>query len=29
LFRAEIANTVNDPRDVDGEIAHLLAALGR
>jgi RNA polymerase sigma-70 factor (ECF subfamily) len=27
LFREEIANTVNDPRDVDGEIAHLLAAL--
>lgn len=27
LFRAEIANTVSDPRDVDGEIAHLLAAL--
>jgi DNA-directed RNA polymerase specialized sigma24 family protein len=29
LFRDEIANTVRDPRDVDGEIAHLLAALGR
>lgn len=29
LFRAEIASTVNDPRDVDGEIAHLLKALGR
>lgn len=29
LFRDEIAGTVNDPRDVDGEIAHLLAALGR
>jgi RNA polymerase sigma-70 factor (ECF subfamily) len=29
LFREEIARTVNDPRDVDGEIAHLLAALGR
>jgi RNA polymerase sigma-70 factor (ECF subfamily) len=27
LFREEIANTVNDPRDVDGEIAHLLAGL--
>jgi len=29
LFREEIAQTVSDPRDVDGEIAHLLAALGR
>jgi DNA-directed RNA polymerase specialized sigma24 family protein len=29
LFREEIANTVRDPRDVDGEIAHLLKALGR
>ena len=29
LFRAEIANTVSDPRDVDGEIAHLIKALGR
>ena len=29
LFREEIAHTVVDPRDVDGEIAHLLAALGR
>ncbi len=29
LFREEIAHTVSDPRDVDGEIAHLLAALGR
>ncbi len=29
LFRAEIANTVSDPRDVDGEIAHLINALGR
>jgi len=28
LFRAEIANTVSDPRDVDGEIAHLIKALG-
>ena len=28
LFREEIARTVSDPRDVDGEIAHLLAALG-
>jgi len=27
IFREEIANTVNDPRDVDGEIAHLLTAL--
>jgi RNA polymerase sigma-70 factor (ECF subfamily) len=27
LFREEIANTVRDPREVDGEIAHLLAAL--
>ncbi|HEX5219681.1 MAG TPA: sigma-70 family RNA polymerase sigma factor [Verrucomicrobiae bacterium] len=27
LFRAEIANTVSDPRDVDGEIAHLMKAL--
>lgn len=27
LFRAEITNTVSDPRDVDGEIAHLLKAL--
>jgi len=29
LFREEIANTVNDPRDVDSEIAYLVAALGR
>ena len=29
LFREEIANTVNDPRDVDGEITHLLKALGQ
>ena len=29
LFRAEIANTVSDPRDVDGEIAHLIKALAR
>lgn len=29
LFREEIAHTVNDPRDVDGEIVHLLKALGR
>lgn len=29
LFREEIANTVKDPREVDGEIAHLLKALGR
>jgi DNA-directed RNA polymerase specialized sigma24 family protein len=29
LFREEIAQTVSDPRDVDGEIAHLLGALGR
>ena len=29
LFREEIANTVKDPRDVDGEIAHLLKALGQ
>jgi DNA-directed RNA polymerase specialized sigma24 family protein len=28
LFREQIAHTVSDPRDVDGEIAHLLAALG-
>ena len=28
LFRTEIANTVSDPRDVDGEIAHLIKALG-
>lgn len=28
LFREEIAHTVNDPQDVEGEIAHLLAALG-
>lgn len=27
LFREEIASTVNDPRDVDAEIAHLLSAL--
>lgn len=27
LVREEIAGTVNDPRDVDGEIAHLMAAL--
>lgn len=27
LFREEIASTVNDPREVDGEIAHLVAAL--
>ncbi len=29
LFREEIAGTVNDPRDVDGEIAYLVQALGR
>ena len=29
LFRAEIANTVSDPRDVDGEIAHLIKAMGQ
>lgn len=29
LFRAEIANTVNDPREVDGEIAYLITALGQ
>jgi DNA-directed RNA polymerase specialized sigma24 family protein len=29
LFRAEIANTVSDPRDVDGEIAYLINALGQ
>lgn len=29
LFREEIASTVTDPRDVDGEIVHLLEALGR
>lgn len=29
LFREEIAHTVSDPRDVDGEITHLLGALGR
>jgi RNA polymerase sigma-70 factor (ECF subfamily) len=28
LFREEIAATVSDPRDVDGEIAHLMRALG-
>jgi RNA polymerase sigma factor (sigma-70 family) len=28
LFRAEIANTVNSPEEVDDEIRHLLAALG-
>jgi RNA polymerase sigma-70 factor (ECF subfamily) len=29
LFRAEIANTVNDPRDVDAEISYLLGILNR
>jgi RNA polymerase sigma-70 factor (ECF subfamily) len=29
LFREEIANTVSDPRDVDGEIAYLISALGK
>lgn len=29
LFRAEIANTVSDPQDVDGEITHLIKALGQ
>lgn len=29
LFREEIASTVSDPRDVDGEIAHLVNSLGR
>ena len=29
LVRAEIANTVSDPRDVDGEVAHLINALGK
>ena len=28
LFRNEIANTISDPRDVDAEIACLVAALG-
>ena len=28
LFRTEIAHTVSDPRDVDGEIAYLIKALG-
>jgi len=29
LFREEIAHTVSDPRDVDGEIAYLVTALGK
>jgi len=29
LLRAEVAQTVADPRDVDGEIRHLLQAAGR
>jgi DNA-directed RNA polymerase specialized sigma24 family protein len=29
LFREEIANTVSDPRDVEGEIAYLTATLAR
>lgn len=29
LFREEIAGTVSDPRDIDGEIAHLIQALGQ
>jgi DNA-directed RNA polymerase specialized sigma24 family protein len=29
LFRDEIANTVNNPQEVDDEIAYLLSALGR
>lgn len=29
LFREEIAKTVNDPRDIEGEISYLLSALGR
>jgi len=29
LFRDEIAGAVSDPRDVDGEIAHLVSALGK
>jgi hypothetical protein len=29
LFREEIASTVNDPCDIDGEIAYLLNALRR
>ena len=29
LFREEIASTVSDPRDVDGEIVHLISALGK
>lgn len=29
LFRMEVASQVNDPRDVDDEIRHLIAALGR
>lgn len=28
LFREEIASTVSDPRDIDGEIAHLIQAMG-
>jgi RNA polymerase sigma-70 factor (ECF subfamily) len=29
LFREEVASQVNDPRDLDDEIRHLIAALGR
>ncbi len=29
LFREEVASQVNDPRDVDDEIRHLIRALGR
>jgi RNA polymerase sigma-70 factor (ECF subfamily) len=29
LFREEVASQVHDPRDVDDEIRHLIAALGR
>ena len=29
LFRAEIAETVSDPADVEGELMHLIKALGR
>jgi DNA-directed RNA polymerase specialized sigma24 family protein len=29
LFREEVASQVNDPRDVEDEIRHLIAALGR
>jgi hypothetical protein len=29
MLRSEIAGIVADPKDIDGELCHLLAALGK